>query len=216
MQVILFMLWFVIWGIFFAFGFNFWRSRTSKTQAFAAHKSTDKVRVKLLVDINSIGKKGEIIQISRNQWLNVLQPKKMAQQVSDVQLAKIEQNAQEVAVKKDLESRELLSRIMAIQTIRLPRKAGPNMQLFGTVTAKSILDEIKQRLPSNLAKAFAQKPILIKEISETVSSRGRNKVDGVETAGSTKLEIRRLGHYDIKIHVSDGQLAVVKLEIVAE
>jgi hypothetical protein len=59
------------------------QARARGTTVFAAPKSkvADKVRVKLLADVKGLGKKSEIVMVSRAQWQNVMAPQKIAQQV---------------------------------------------------------------------------------------------------------------------------------------
>lgn len=191
-------------------------ARTSTLRVAGAPKGTDKIRVKLLDNVNAVGKKGDIVLVSQTQWLNVLQPKKVAMQISDAQLAKMLHATQTTALKHDLESKELFSSVSTLPVLRMTHKAGPNMQLFGAMTAKTLLDLIKRNLPPHVEKSFAQKSITIKSITEQVTETRKSLAAAVEVAGSAKMEIRKVGLFDIKLQLPEDRTAVVRIEVAPE
>lgn len=172
-------------------------------------KGSDKIRVKLLDNVNAVGKKGDVVMVSRAQWLNFLQPKKVAVQITDIQLAKMQQEVQTTSLKQDLEHKELFSSISSLPVLRLTHKAGPKTHLFGAVTAKTLLDSIKQNLPAHVQKCFVQKSITIRSIAERVTSANK----GHAATGLAKMEIRKVGLFEVTLQLPENRTAVVKIEV---
>lgn len=132
------------------------------------------MKVILLQDIKSLGKKGELVNVSDGYARNFLFPKRLAKEANaqamneyknaeDSKNYKIAtQKAQAEHCKKQLEG----------QTLVMRAKAGSNGKLFGSITAKDISNEIKQRFNINADK---RKIVLASDI---------------KTFGSYKAEIK--------------------------
>ncbi len=86
------------------------------------------MKVVLLQDVKSIGKKGELKEVSDGYARNFLLPRKLAK----------EANAQAM---NELKNAEALSG----RAVKIYAKAGQGGKLFGSVTAKEICEEIKKQ-----------------------------------------------------------------------
>ena len=104
------------------------------------------MKVILLEDVKSVGKKGEIIEVSEGYGRNFLLPKKLAQPATaqNVNLAK--QKAGSAAHKKAQEADEakLLAAQLAKAEVTIPVKVGEGGKLFGSVTGKDVAEALKK------------------------------------------------------------------------
>jgi len=108
----------------------------------------DQTRVRLLIDIKDIGKKGQIVNVSNGMYMNSLGPKKQAEKVSDDEMNKIEEASNE-KMKKELNDAETLqNNIKKMNKLLLTRKQGKEGQLFGAVTTKMIIEELRLKFGS--------------------------------------------------------------------
>jgi large subunit ribosomal protein L9 len=108
--------------------------------------SSDKIRVKLLNESKNIGKKGEIVFVSPAMWLNVLSPKKLAEKISDEEMLRLESEQNKNSNQELLYARQIESKILSLKDFKIERKVGVNNQLFGSVTTKHIVEELKDFL----------------------------------------------------------------------
>ncbi len=111
------------------------------------------MKVILLQDVKSLGKKGELVNASDGYARNFLFPKKLAREANaqamneyknaeDSKNYKIAtQKAQANHYKEQLEGKSLVM-----------KAKGTGEKLFGSITAKDIANEIKQRFQINIDK----------------------------------------------------------------
>lgn len=105
------------------------------------------MKVILLKDVKSVGKKGDIVNASDGYARNYLVPRGLAQEATDSNLHILNN-------KKETERRQKLSEIEAAQKvaesmkgkeINLWVKTGENGKLFGSITGKDIVDELNKK-----------------------------------------------------------------------
>jgi large subunit ribosomal protein L9 len=100
----------------------------------------------LLKDVESLGEKGTVVDVSKGYLRNFLIPRKLAQPATKgaVEAAKREQLAEERsrqdAVTRAGEFAELLNRTV----LTLSHQAGEDGRLFGSVTNQDIADAIRE------------------------------------------------------------------------
>ena len=169
-----------------------------------AKVGADKVRVRLLENVKDTGKKGEIVFVSAALWSNVLLPKKVAQRVTDEELASLDEKeaarqAEELAIAQRAEAE-----LARVQVIVFKRKVGQNRQLFGAVTGKQILESVKQMLPNISAKTVIES---IKAEEEEGDKGGDALVNN---------EIRKSGRYKVKISLHPKVNAVFFVDVLSE
>jgi len=135
----------------------------------------DQTRVRLLIDIKDIGKKGQIVNVSNGMYMNSLGPKKQAEKVSDDEMNKIEEASNE-KMKKELDDAQTLeSNIKKMNKLLLTRKKGKDGQLFGAVTTKMVIEEL--RLKFNIDTLSNNKSIMVISMSP---KKGNGQVLGGE------------------------------------
>ena len=139
----------------------------------------------LLKDVENVGRRGDVVDVSKGYLRNYLLPRKLAQAATKGALREAER-LQEITRKAD-EARRAEASEHAEQlgrtVLTLPHKAGEDGRLFGSVTSSEIADAIKE------ARGF--------EVD-------RRKVHLSEP-------IKHVGTYQIDVDLADGVRASVKV-----
>jgi large subunit ribosomal protein L9 len=100
----------------------------------------------LLQDIEGIGEKGTVIDVSKGYLRNYLIPRKLAQPATKgaVQAAQrrneAEERARESAASRSAQAADLLNRTV----LTISQQAGDDGRLFGSVTTQDIADAIRE------------------------------------------------------------------------
>lgn len=124
------------------------------------------MKVILLEDVKSLGKKGEIVNVSDGYARNYVLPKKLGVEantahMNDLKLQKA--NADKVA-KEQLEAAQELAKELESKEVVLKMKAGEGGRAFGSVSSKEIAAAAKQQCGLELDKKKIQLPDAIKAI----------------------------------------------------
>jgi large subunit ribosomal protein L9 len=144
------------------------------------------MRVILKQDVENLGRKGDLVNISRGYGRNYLIPKKLALEVtsSNMKMIEIERQALRKRIEKErLSYQELIQKLNEI-TLSFPRKAGEKDIIFGSVSAQDIKDALEK-----LGFDVDKKKIILDE------------------------PIKRLGNYTIPIKVYHEDKASLKIEV---
>lgn len=103
------------------------------------------MKVILLEDVKSLGKKNEIVEVAEGYGRNFLLPKKLAKEANNANVnqakAVAATAAHHAAVRKD-EAVVLAAQMQKI-SIKIPVKTGANGKMFGNVTSKDVADALK-------------------------------------------------------------------------
>lgn len=138
----------------------------------------------LLKDVEQLGAKGTVVEVSKGYLRNFLIPRKLAQPATKgaVDAARrsleAEERAQRQAVDRAQEHADLLSKTV----LTISQQAGEDGRLFGSVTTQDIVDAIRE------ARGIAV---------------DRRKIHLDEP-------IKNVGTYMVVVEVSDGVTATVK------
>lgn len=116
------------------------------------------MKVILLQDVKSLGKKGDIVEVSEGYARNMLLKKGLGkeatgQNMNDLKLQKA--NAEKIA-REALEAAQALAKEMEGKSIRVAVKAGEGGRVFGSVSTKEIAEEIKKQLGYDVDKKKLQ------------------------------------------------------------
>jgi Ribosomal protein L9, C-terminal domain len=95
-------------------------------------------------------RKGDILFISPAMWTNVMAPKKLAQKMSDEEVASTASQQAAVVAEELLKARVLQDMITNMPRIVIERKVGLGKNLFGSVTHKQLVEMLKERFPNNV------------------------------------------------------------------
>jgi len=105
------------------------------------------MKVILLQDIKSVGKKDEIINANDGYARNYLFPKKLAIEATKENTLKLEAKKKSMQNKKNIEIEEAKKIAEQIKTLTLDItvKAGENGKIFGGVTSKEIAEGLEKQ-----------------------------------------------------------------------
>lgn len=117
----------------------------------------------LLQDVKSIGKKGELINASEGYAKNFLLPKKLAVEATKANLNDYELKQKSEAKRKQEEldqAREMAKSLEAVEVV-MQVKTGGNGKLFGSITNKEVANAIVEqtKLPIDKKKVSIGDPI---------------------------------------------------------
>ena len=128
------------------------------------------MKVILLQDVKSLGKKGEVVNVSDGYARNMLFPKKLgveanAKNMNDLKLAKAHED--KVAAEQ-LQAAEELKKELETKKVTVSIKVGEGGRTFGSVSAKEIADAAKTQLNLDIDKKKLQLSNPIKELGTTM------------------------------------------------
>ena len=129
------------------------------------------MKVILLEDVKSLGKKGQIVDINDGYARNFVLPKKLGVEATNANLNNLKlQKANEEKVAKEIYEKALAFKeeIEAIEVV-VAIKAGEGGRTFGSVSTKEIPAEAKKQLGLELDKKKMQ-------LSEPIRSFGMTEV----------------------------------------
>ena len=98
------------------------------------------MKVILLQDIKSLGKKGDIVETAEGYGRNYLLPRKLAKEASAANLNQAKQDQANAAQKKD-EATVLAAQIEKV-TVTLKVRVGDNGKMFGSVASKDVAEAL--------------------------------------------------------------------------
>ena len=103
------------------------------------------MKVILNQDVKSLGKKGELVNVSDGYAKNYLIPRKIAAVADAAAMNELKNREASKAYQlaKEKENAENAAKVLDGKTIKISAKAGANGRLFGSVTSKEISEKIK-------------------------------------------------------------------------
>ncbi len=100
----------------------------------------------LLKEVEGLGDAGAVVDVSPGYLRNYLAPRKLAQTATPASIQAAErrlEQAERAAREQEERSRETAA-LLSKTVLTIPHQAGEDGRLFGTVTAKEIVDAIRQ------------------------------------------------------------------------
>lgn len=124
------------------------------------------MKIILLQDVKSLGKKGEIVNVSDGYARNMILPKKLgveanSKNMNDLKLQN--QHAEKVA-QENLEAAKKLAEEIATKQVQVKIKTGEGGKIFGSVSTKEISAAAKEQLDLELDKKKMQLPDGLKSL----------------------------------------------------
>ncbi|NDO46947.1 50S ribosomal protein L9 [Clostridium sp. MD294] len=112
------------------------------------------MKVILLEDVKSVGKKGELVNASDGYAKNFLFPKKLAVEATKSNLNDFElkQKSEAKRKKEELEQAQNMAKELENKTVTVKVKTGENGKLFGSVTNKEVAEEIVKQTGMQIDK----------------------------------------------------------------
>ncbi len=122
----------------------------------------------LLADVKTLGKKGDLVEVSDGYGQNFLIPRKLAAPATDGAVKKRTKEMADQSSKKarELEAAKELAASLVAKPLLITMKVGNNGKLFGSVTAADISKAIKAQFDVALDKKTLEVPASIREIGE--------------------------------------------------
>ena len=139
------------------------------------------MKVILLQDVKSLGKKGDIVEVSKGYARNFILPKKLGveatgKNINDLKLQKA--NQEKIAAENLAAANELADQL-SDKSVEIPMKVGDNGKVFGAVSNKEIAAAAKDQLGLEIDKKKISVDEPIKSLGEhTVKIKLHPKVTG--------------------------------------
>ena len=124
------------------------------------------MKVILLEDVKSLGKKGEIVNVNDGYARNFILKKNLGLEVTGKNLNDLklqQQNAAKVA-KEKLEAAQALAKDLEDKSITVKIQAGVEGKVFGSISSKEIALEAKKQLGMDIDKKKIVIPDAIKSL----------------------------------------------------
>jgi len=144
------------------------------------------MKIILKQDVENVGRKGEVVNVSAGFGRNYLLPKKLALEVtpSNQKMIEIERQSLKKKVEKERQSyRDVIRRLEEL-TLTFTRKSGEKDMIFGSVSASDIKDALDK-----LGFEIEKKKIALDE------------------------PIKRLGNYTVPVKVFQDDKAALRVEV---
>lgn len=127
-----------------------------------------KIKVLLLKDVNNLGKKGEIVDVSDGYARNYLFPRGLAREVTEGMLEhlKLQELSQKKKEEKLLEKYRKEKSIIEGEVFVIKAKVGEKGKLFGSITSKDIAEVISKKLKLDIDKRQIDLEEPIKSLGE--------------------------------------------------
>lgn len=112
------------------------------------------MQVILIEDVKSLGKKGQLVEVSDGYATNFLLPKKKAcvATKSNINELKQKEKSEERKKEEELKLAQQLSEKLKQTNIKIAAKMGDNGKLFGSVTNKEIAVELEKQYAIKIDK----------------------------------------------------------------
>ena len=123
------------------------------------------MKVILLEDVKSLGKKGEVVNVSDGYARNFIFKKNLGLEANGKNLndLKLQKQNEEKVAQEHLEAAQELAKKLEAAKVELKIKTGEGGRTFGSVSSKEIANAVKEQLGYDLDK----KKIQIKEAIRT-------------------------------------------------
>ena len=127
------------------------------------------MKVILLEDVKSLGKKGEIVSVSDGYGRNMILPKKLGglatpENMNTLKLQKA--NAEKIA-QENLEAARAFAKELETKQVILTLKVGEGGKTFGSVSGKEISEAAKEQLDLDIDKKKLQLSAPIRNLGVT-------------------------------------------------
>jgi len=144
----------------------------------------------LLQDVENVGERGAVVDVSKGYLRNYLIPRKLAQPATKgaVAAAQARMEAAERAQREATEKAQESANVLARTVLTIPQQAGEDGRLFGSVTTQDIADAIRDARGLKI---------------------DRRKIQLEEP-------IKSVGTYMVEVEVADGVTTTVKTMVVEQ
>ena len=140
----------------------------------------------LLQDVDKVGLRGEVVNVSRGYMRNYLAPRRLAERATPALVAELERRDAERSKHeaRSFEHAQEISETLAKTVLRFEVNAGPQGTLFGSVTATDVADELWRTRKVRVDRRKIDLPNPIKRI-------GRYEIP-IELFQDVRIEVKTL------------------------
>ena len=126
------------------------------------------MKIILLENIKSLGKKGDLKDVAEGYALNFLLPKKFAEIATVKAIAGLEKRIQNLAIEREVQIDLLMKNLEEIKgkVIKIKSKADEKGHLFSGIHKKEIVEEMKKQHNADIDEEFIVLEKPIKEVGE--------------------------------------------------
>ena len=124
------------------------------------------MKVILLQDVKSLGKKGEIVEVSDGYARNYVLPKKLGAEANSKNMndLKLQKANEEKVAKQQLEAAQEMAKLLETKEVVVKMKSGEGGKTFGSISSKEIAEEAKKQCDLALDNKKIQLPEAIKSL----------------------------------------------------
>ena len=128
------------------------------------------MKVILLQDVKSLGKKGEIVNVNDGYARNFILPKKLGVEATGKNLndLKLQKNNEKKVAQENLDAAKKLAAELAAGKVELAIKVGEGGRAFGSVSSKEIAAAVKEQMGLDVDKKKIQLKEAIKSLGTHV------------------------------------------------
>ncbi|MBO5031773.1 MAG: 50S ribosomal protein L9 [Lachnospiraceae bacterium] len=129
------------------------------------------MKVILLEDVKSVGKKGDLVELKEGYAKNFIIPKKLGVEATGANMntLKLQKQNEEKIAKEQFEAAKALAAELEQMTVKLEIKGGEGGKTFGSVSSK----EIAKAVADQYGKEIDKKKI---QINEAIKMAGTHEV----------------------------------------
>jgi large subunit ribosomal protein L9 len=140
----------------------------------------------LLKDVDPLGERGEVVDVSPGYLRNYLVPRRLAQPATDASIAEAQRRVEAVerAASEAAERAEETAGLLRKTVLTISHQAGDDGRLFGSVTSQEIADAVRQARGLKLDKRRIQ-------LDEPIRTTGTHMVT-VEVADGVTADIKTI------------------------
>ena len=130
------------------------------------------MKVILLQDVKSLGKKGEIVNVNDGYARNFILPKKLGVEATGKNLndLKLQKNNEKKVAQENLDAAKKLAAELAEGKVELAIKVGEGGRAFGSVSSKEIAAAVKEQMNLEVDKKKIQLKEAIKSLGTHIVS----------------------------------------------
>lgn len=112
------------------------------------------MKIILLEDVKSLGKKGEVVDVSDGYARNMILPKKLGVEANSKNLndLKLQNKHAEKVAQENLEAAQALAAELKDKKVEVKMKSGKDGKAFGSISTKEIAEAAKKQLNMDLDK----------------------------------------------------------------
>lgn len=124
------------------------------------------MKVILLQDVKSVGKKGDMVELSEGYARNFILPKKLGVEATNANLnnLKLQKANEEKIAKEQYEAAVALGKEIGEMLVKVGIKSGEGGKTFGAVSSKEIVKAVSEQYGKEIDKKKIQIPDSIKTL----------------------------------------------------